>query len=184
MEDGELLARYGVPGLVGFWRLALETLEGGRSAFSVRVEDEVVAAGLSVVLHKAVGFPARRQVSLVRLDEHLRADGTSLVEVLRVVSGRGVGEPAGQFSWRSRWLAQVRRYDGIPVAEFDDVVARADEVLSVVLGGRSWDWPVALDDPAVHTVVRRAVALALGISVESVTDDELWRSAGWAHQGG
>ncbi|MEO6091354.1 MAG: hypothetical protein ABIQ18_50475 [Umezawaea sp.] len=182
--DGELVARYGVPGLVGFWRLALETLEGGRSAFSVVVADEATAAGLSAVLHKAVGFPARRQVSLVRLDEHLRVDGTSLVEVLRTVFEREVGEPAGQFAWRSRWLAQVRRYDGIPVAEFDGVVARADEVLAVVLGGQAWEWPDQLDDPVVRQVVSRAVSLALGVEFGAVAEDELWRSAGWAHEGG
>jgi hypothetical protein len=177
VEDEELVARYDVPGLAGFWRLALETLEGGRSAFSIQVEDADVAAGLSVVLHKAVGFPGRRQVSLVRLDEHLRVDGTSLVKVLRVVHGRPVGVPVGQLAWRSRWLAEVRRYDGIPAEAFEGVVARADEVLSVVLAGRAWELPV--DDPAVRKVVRRGVAVARGVSVESVDD-----SAGWAHEGG
>jgi hypothetical protein len=179
VEDVELVERYGVAGLVGFWRLAVEALEGGRSAFSVVVEDAGVAAGLSVVLHKVVSFPARRQVSLVRLDEHLRLDGTSLVEVLRVVHGRAVGVPVGQLGWRSRWLAQVRRYDGIPAADFDGVVARADEVLAVVLAGGVWG---SLDDPAVRKVVRRAVALDRGVAVESV-DDSAW-SAGGAHQGG
>lgn len=181
--DGELSARYDVPGLVGFWRLAAETLEGGRSAFSFVVEDEVTAAELSVVLHKAVGFPGRRQVSLVRLDEHLRVDGTSLVDVLRAVFQREIGEPAGQFAWRSRWLAQVRRYDGIPAAEFDGVVARADEVLAVVLGGQPWEWPELLDDPVVRQVVVRAVSLALEVEFGAVAEDELWRSAGRAHEG-
>jgi hypothetical protein len=172
VEDEELSARYGGAALAGFWGLALETFEGGRSAFSVVVEDAGAAAGLSAVLHKTVGFPARRQVSLVRLDEHLRADGTSLVEVLRVVHGREVGTPAGQLAWRSRWLAQVRRYDGVPAEEFDGVVARADEVLSVVLGGGAWD--EAGEDDAVRKVVRRGVDLARGGE----------GSAGRAHEGG
>ncbi len=181
--DGELRARYGVPGLAGFWRLALETMEGGRSAFSVRVEDAATAEGLSAVLHKTVGFPARRQVSLVKLDEHLRVDGTSLAEVLRTVHGRPVEEPAGQMAWRSQWLAQVRRHDGIPADEFDGVVARADAVLATVLGGRPWEWPAALDDPTVRQVVRRAVALDLGVPLDTTAEDELWRSAGRAHEG-
>lgn len=184
MDEEVLLARYGVPGLAGFWRLALATVEGGRSAFSIRVEDAATAEGLGVVLHKTVGFPARRQVSLVKLDEHLRVDGTSLVDVLRVVHGRRIEEPAGQMAWRSRWLAQVRRHDGIPAEEFDGVVARADAVLATILSGRPWEWPAALDEPVVRQVVRRAVALDLGVSPDAVDEDELWRSAGRAHQGG
>jgi hypothetical protein len=162
VDDGELRARYGVAGLAGFWLVALETLEGGRSAFSIQVVGEAMAAGLSLVLHKDVVAPARRQVSVVRLDEHLRGDGTSLVEVLRAVHGRDVVVPPGQMSWRSRWLAQVRRYDGIPDSEFDGVVARADEVLVSVLGGRGW--------PEVDVVVRKVAERALGL-------------AGGAHQG-
>jgi hypothetical protein len=183
VDEEALRARYGVPGLVGFWRLALETMEGGRSAFSVRVEDAATAEGLGAVLHKAVGFPARRQVSLVKLDEHLRVDGTSLVEVLRVVNERAVEEPAGQLAWRSQWLAQVRRHDGIPAEDFDGVVARADAVLATILGGRSWEWPAALDEPAVRQAVRRAVALDLGVPLDTADEDELWRSAGRAHEG-
>ena len=163
--------------------MALVTLEAGRSAFSFRVEDQVAAEALGVVLHKEIGFPARRQVSLVRLDEHLRQDGASLVDVLAAVHGRVVDRPAGQMGWRSQWLAQVRRYDGVPVVEFDAVVARADAVLAVILSGQAWEWPAALDEPLVRKVVVRAVALELGVSVD--TDEALlWRSAGWAHEGG
>lgn len=182
--DEELRARSGLPCLVEFWQAALDTLEAGRSAFSIRVEDASTAEALSVVLHKTVGFPARRQVSLVKLDEHLRIDGTSLVEVLRAVHGRVANKPAGQMAWRSQWLAQVRRYDGIPVEEFDGVVARADVVLATILGGRSWEWPAVLDEPAVRQVVRRAVALDLGVPLDTTAENDLWRSAGWAHEGG
>ena len=158
MLDDDLRERYDLPGLAELWRVALETLEGGRSAFSLQVVDEDMARGLSAVLHKDVAAPARRQLSVVRLDEHLRVDGTSLPEVLRVVHGRPVLVPPGQMSWRSQWLAQVRRYDGIPAEEFDGVVARADEVLTAVLAGRAW--PEA--DPVVRKVAERALALAGG----------------------
>ncbi|HEX6347717.1 hypothetical protein [Umezawaea sp.] len=158
-------------------------MESGRSAFSFRVEDRVTAEALGAVLHKAIGFPARRQVSLVRLDEHLRVEGVSLVEVLEEVHQRSVRRPAGQMAWRSQWLAQVRRYDEVPAALFDDVVARADAVLATVLGGAPWDWPAELDDPLVRRVVVRAVGLARGVSAP-VDEPALWRSAGWAHQGG
>ncbi|HWO63979.1 MAG TPA: hypothetical protein VNO31_28495 [Umezawaea sp.] len=181
--DEKLIARYGDSALVGFWRLALETMEAGRSAFSFRVEDEAAAEALGVVLHKVVGFPARRQVSLVRLDEHLRRDGASLMDVLAFVHRRAVVRPAGQMAWRSQWLAQVRRHDAIPVAEFDGVVALADEVLAVVLSGEGWEWPAALDSPLVRKVVLRALALEFGVSGD-VDEDFLWRSAGWAHEGG
>ncbi|MCS7484472.1 hypothetical protein ACFFQW_49455 [Umezawaea endophytica] len=181
--DDELRARYSVPALEGFWRSALDTMESGRSAFSFRVEDRPTAEAVGLVLHKAVDFPARRQVSLVRLDEHLRRDGTSLLDVLAEVHRRAVGRPAGQMAWRSRWLAQVRRYDEVPAAEFDAVVAKADAVLAVVLSGRPWEWPAALDEPLVRKVVVRAVALDRDVPTD--TDEaDLWRSAGRAHEGG
>ncbi|WNV82515.1 hypothetical protein [Umezawaea sp. Da 62-37] len=168
------------PGLVEFWRVAVETMEAGRSAFSFQVGDEETAAALSVVLHKPVGFPGRRQVSLVKLDEHLRREGVSLVEVLEGVHGRGVEEPAGQMGWRSQWLAQVRRYEGIPGDQLAGVVGVADRVLKVVLAGPGWGWPSELEDVVVRRVVVRAVALAFGVGMPEgpAAEAEVWRVAG------
>ncbi|KOX34478.1 hypothetical protein ADK67_03280, partial [Saccharothrix sp. NRRL B-16348] len=65
------------PEFAELWRLARETLEGGgRSAFGIRVEDEKTAAALTELLRKPVAHPARRQISLARLDEHVRAHGS------------------------------------------------------------------------------------------------------------
>ncbi|PRY46896.1 hypothetical protein CLV43_1011177 [Umezawaea tangerina] len=179
--DQELRAVYRGPGLAELWRLAVETMEAGKSAFSMRVADEETASALSVVLHKPVEVAARRQVSLVRLDEHLRQEGTSLVEVLRIVHGRAVEEPAGQMAWRSRWLAQVRRYEGIPEERFAEVIGVADRVLKVVLAGPEWEWPGELEDEVVRRVVVRGVALAFGVGVPGgvLEEGEVWRVAGF-----
>lgn len=125
---------YDQPELAALWRLALETMEAGRSAFSIQITDAETAAALGSVLRKHIDHPARRQISLVKLDEHLRQGphGMSLVEVLAAVHGRAVGQPAGQLAWRSQWLAQVRRYDGIPPDEFDALIAKADAVLAAI----------------------------------------------------
>ncbi|WP_367129142.1 DUF2399 domain-containing protein [Saccharothrix sp. HUAS TT1] len=124
------------PELAELWRLARETLEGGgRSAFSLRVEDGKTAAALAELLRKPVAHPARRQISLARLDEHVRAHGSTLVEVLEALHGKPIGMATaeGEAStadavlkfalrehdllhepWAAPWIAHVRRYGRIP----------------------------------------------------------------------
>lgn len=159
---------YDRPELAELWRLALATMESGRSAFSIRVTDADTAEALGSVLRKHVDHPARRQISLVKLDEHLRhgPHGLSLVEVLAAVHGRAVTEPAGQLAWRSQWLAQVRRYDDVPEADFAALIAKADTVLSQLLGndrtGKGLRDLVG-DDVLLARVVLRATALAHGV---------------------
>lgn len=123
------------PELAELWRLARETLEGGgRSAFSLRVEDERTAAALTELLRKPVAHPARRQISLARLDEHVRAHGSTLTEVLEAVHGKPVGMSTTEEAstadavlrfalrehnllhepWAAPWIAHVRRYGKIP----------------------------------------------------------------------
>jgi hypothetical protein len=173
-------ALYNRPGLVDLWRHALVTMESGRSAFSIQVTDAETAEALGELLHKPVEHPTRRQISLVKLDEHLHRKGTTLVDVLQAVHGRKIGEPAGQLAWRSQWLAQVRRHDGIPPDELPGLIAEADAALLRVLNGQQ----VALADPRVRHIVLRAVALAYGRPFPQTPAAELWRLAGGTHQGG
>ncbi|MCC8249769.1 TIGR02679 domain-containing protein [Saccharothrix luteola] len=123
------------PELAELWRLARETLEGGgRSAFSIRVEDEKTAAALTELLRKPVAHPARRQISLARLDEHVRSHGSTLAEVLEALHGRPIGMSTAEEAstadavlkfalrqhnllhepWAAPWIAHVRRYGKIP----------------------------------------------------------------------
>jgi hypothetical protein len=164
-------AFYNRPGLVDLWRHALVTMESGRSAFSIQVTDAEAAEALSELLHKPVEHPTRRQISLVKLDEHLRREGTTLVDVLQAVHGREIGEPAGQLTWRSQWLAQVRRHDGIPPDELPGLIAEADAVLPGVLSGQQ----ATITDPRVKHIVLRAVALAYGRPFPQTPEAELWR---------
>ncbi len=139
------------PELAELWRLARETLEGGgRSAFSLRVEDERTAAALSELLHKPVAHPARRQISLARLDEHIRAHGSTLPEVLEAVHGRPIGlateteAPTADAvlryalrehglltrPWAAEWIEHVRRYGKIPQPALPMIANQAAEILA------------------------------------------------------
>ncbi|ROP41949.1 DUF2399 domain-containing protein [Saccharothrix texasensis] len=136
--------------LAELWRLARETLEGGgRSAFSVRVEDEKTAAALAELLRKPVAHPARRQISLARLDEHVRAHGSTLTEVLEALHGRPVdmsttgeastAEAVVKFAlrehdllhepWAAPWIEYVRRYGKIPQPALPMLANQAARVL-------------------------------------------------------
>lgn len=171
---------YDRPELAELWRLAVETMESGRSAFSIRITDAETAQALGSVLRKHIDHPARRQISLVKLDEHLRQGpfGASLVEVLAAVHGRTVDQPAGQLEWRSRWLAQVRRYDGVPEADFAALIAKADTVLSHMVGRNPRD--LVGDDVRLTRVVLRAAALAHGVPLPETPAAEraLWERCG------
>lgn len=119
------------PELAEFWRLARETMEGGgRSAFSFHVEDARTATALGELLRKPVAHPARRQISLARLDEHIRAHGSTLPEVLESVHGKPVGMSSTEEAstadavlrfalrehgllhapWAAEWVEHVRKY--------------------------------------------------------------------------
>ncbi|MGI5502755.1 DUF2399 domain-containing protein [Lentzea sp. CA-135723] len=139
------------PELAEFWRLARETVEGGgRSAFSFRVEDERTAAVLGELLRKPVAHPARRQISLARLDEHVRAHGSTLPEVLEAVHGRPIAlsttEQAStadavlrfalrehgllQEPWAAEWVEHVRRYGKIPQPALPMIANQAASILA------------------------------------------------------
>lgn len=139
------------PELEEFWRLARETLEGGgRSAFSVRIEDERTATVLGELLRKPIAHPARRQISLARLDEHLRAHGRTLPEVLESVHGRPIGlstteeaptaDAVLKFAlrqhgllnepWAGPWIEHVRRYGKIPQPALPMLANQAAEILA------------------------------------------------------
>ncbi|MEU7475799.1 DUF2399 domain-containing protein [Lentzea sp. NPDC042327] len=148
---------YDRPELAELWRLARETLEGGgRSAFSLRVEDEQTARALSELLRKPVAHPARRQISLARLDEHVRAHGSTLPEVLEAVHGEPVGLSAETEAstadavlryalrehgllgrpWAAEWIEHVRRYGKIPQPALPMLANQAAEVLARLDPGR------------------------------------------------
>lgn len=186
---------YDRPELAELWRLARETIEGGgRSAFSIRVEDAATAEALGEVLRKPVAHPARRQISLARLDEHLRAAGRTLVDVLESVHGRPVGMTAGQEAptadavlrfalrehgldsrpWAAAWIDQVRRYGKIPQPALPMLASRAAEVLSRMAleeQPRTWVSRHALagndldDGRPLARIVLRAAALARHVDV-------------------
>lgn len=143
--------RWEQPELAELWRLARETLEGGgRSAFSVHVRDEKTAAALGELLRKPVTHPSRRQISLARLDEHVRAHGSTLTEVLEALHGKPIGlSTTGEAStadavlrfalrehnllhepWAAPWIAHVRRYGKIPRPALPMLANQAAEVLS------------------------------------------------------
>ncbi|GLZ35879.1 hypothetical protein Lesp02_80660 [Lentzea sp. NBRC 105346] len=183
------------PELAELWRLARETIEaGGRSAFSIRVPDAATADALAEVLRKPIDHPARRQISLARLDEHLRAAGTTLVEVLERVHGRPIGMQAAAEAptadavlryalrehglasapWAATWIEQVRRYGKIPQPVLPLLAAQAASVLSrMTLSGipRRWVSRHALagndldDGRPLARIVLRAAALAHGVDV-------------------
>ncbi|KOV76908.1 DUF2399 domain-containing protein [Nocardia sp. NRRL S-836] len=139
------------PALEELWRLARETLEGGgRSAFSIRVEDEQTARALSELLRKPVAHPARRQISLARLDEHVRAHGSTLPEVLESVHGKPIGLSTDAEAstadavlryalrehgllarpWADEWIEHVRRYGKIPQPALPMIANQAAEILA------------------------------------------------------
>jgi hypothetical protein len=152
-------------------------MESGRSAFSIQVVDAEMAEALGELLHKPVEHPTRRQLSLVKLDEHLRRKGTTLVDVLQAVHGRKIGEPAGQLAWRSQWLALVRRHDGIPPDELADLVEEADAVLAKVLNGQQ----VTVEGLRVKHMVLRAIALAYNVPFPETPEADLWALARGTH---
>lgn len=182
------MIEYDRPELAEFWRLARETLEGGgRSAFSFRIEDERTATVLGELLRKPIAHPARRQISLARLDEHLRAHGSTLPEVLESVHGRPVGmstsEEAStadavlkfalrehgllQAPWAAEWIEHVRRYGKIPQPALPMIANQAAAILAQLKPApRQWTTRHALagndldDGRPLTRVVGKALALA------------------------
>lgn len=182
------MIEYDRPELAEFWRLARETLEGGgRSAFSFRVEDAGTAAALGELLRKPVAHPARRQISLARLDEHLRAHGSTLPEVLESVHGRPVGMSSSeeaptadavvkfalrehgllQAPWAAEWIEHVRRYGKIPQPALPMIANQAAQILARLNPEpRRWTTRFALagndldDGRPLARIVGRALALA------------------------
>ncbi len=176
------------PELAEFWRLARETVEGGgRSAFSFRVEDARTAAVLGELLRKPIAHPARRQISLARLDEHLRAHGSTLPEVLESVHGRPVGMSSAQesstadavlrfalrehgllhASWAAEWIAHVRKYGKIPQPALPMIANQAAAILARLQADpRRWTTRFALagndldDGRPLARVVGKALQLA------------------------
>ncbi|MEU0884762.1 DUF2399 domain-containing protein [Lentzea sp. NPDC005914] len=145
------MIEYDRPELAEFWRLARETMEGGgRSAFSFRVEDESTATALGELLRKPVAHPARRQISLARLDEHIRAHGSTLPEVLESVHGKPVGMSTSEEAstadavlkfalrehgllhapWAAEWIEHVRRYGKIPQPALPMIANQAAAILA------------------------------------------------------
>ncbi|SEQ10476.1 Protein of unknown function N-terminus [Lentzea xinjiangensis] len=177
-----------VPELAEFWRLARETVEGGgRSAFSFRVEDARTAAALGDLLRKPIAHPARRQISLAKLDEHLRAHGSTLPEVLESVHGKPVGMSTTQEAstadavlryalrehgllhapWAAEWIEHVRRYGKIPQPALPMIANQAAAVLARLRPEpRRWTTRFALagndldDGRPLARVVGKALALA------------------------
>ncbi|WP_143466526.1 DUF2399 domain-containing protein [Lentzea kentuckyensis] len=182
------MIEYDRPELEEFWRLARETLEGGgRSAFSFRVEDERTATALGELLRKPVAHPARRQISLARLDEHLRAHGSTLPEVLESVHGKPVGMSSSeeaptadavlkfalrehgllQAPWAAEWIEHVRRYGKIPQPALPMIANQAAQILArLQQEPRRWTTRFALagndldDGRPLARVVGKALALA------------------------
>jgi hypothetical protein len=176
------------PALAEFWRLARETMEGGgRSAFSFRVEDARAAAVLGELLRKPVAHPARRQISLARLDEHIRAHGSTLLEVLESVHGRPVAMSTSEEAstadavlkfalrehgllhapWAAEWIEQVRRYGKIPQPALPMIANQAAAILAGLRPEpRRWTTRFALagddldDGRPLTRVVQKALQLA------------------------
>lgn len=176
------------PELAEFWRLARETMEGGgRSAFSFRVEDAPTATVLGELLRKPIAHPARRQISLARLDEHIRAHGSSLPEVLESVHGKPIGMAAtGEAStadavlkfalrehgllsrpWAAEWVEHVRRYGKIPQPALPMIANQAAAVLARLSAEpRQWTTRFALagndldDGRPLTRIVAKALQLA------------------------
>lgn len=183
-----MVTEYDRPELEAFWRLARETLEGGgRSAFSFRVEDAKTAAVLGELLRKPISHPARRQISLARLDEHLRAHGNTLPEVLESVHGRPIGLSTTQEAstadavlrfalrehgllgepWAAEWIEHVRRYGKIPQPALPMIANQAAAVLARLRPEpRRWTTRFALagndldDGRPLTRIVHRALSLA------------------------
>jgi uncharacterized protein (TIGR02679 family) len=180
-REDDLRAAFDRPELTELWRLARETAESPRprSAFSIQVPDEATATALGGVLRKHVDHPARRQISLVRLNEHLLASPLrcGLVEVLEAVHHRPVEpraaeravstqrrDPAETSLWRalsehgldgrpwaSRWVEDVRRYGKVPTDQLPVLARRAAEVLSrMVLTGTPVEWTARHELAARH----------------------------------
>jgi hypothetical protein len=200
----ELRDAYGRAELGELWRLARETMESPRprSAFSVRVPDAATAAALGFVLRKEVGFPARRQLSLVKLNEHLLAGphGRPLVEVLHAVHGRPVergAERADAFvardpvetslwkaldehglarePWAQRWVEEVRRYGRVPAAEVPATARRAAEILATLprVTTRHALAGTGLDrGRPLARLVLRGLALSLGVEAPATAAQE------------
>ena len=145
------MTEYDRPELEDFWRLARETMEGGgRSAFSFRVEDAPTATALGELLRKPIAHPARRQISLARLDEHLRAHGSTLPEVLESVHGTPIAMSTSaeastadavlKFAlrehgllhapWATEWIEHVRRYGKIPQPALPMIANQAASILA------------------------------------------------------
>jgi hypothetical protein len=182
------VTEYDRPELAEFWRLARETAEGGgRSAFSFRVEDASTATALGELLRKPIAHPARRQISLARLDEHIRAHGSSLPEVLESVHGRPLGMSTSQESstadavlkfalrehgllsrpWAAEWIEHVRRYGKIPQPALPMIANQAASILARLHPEpRRWTTRFALagndldDGRPLTRIVRKALALA------------------------
>jgi hypothetical protein len=176
------------PELAEFWRLARETLEGGgRSAFSFRIEDARTATVLGELLRKPVAHPARRQISLARLDEHIRAHGSTLPEVLESVHGRPVGMSTSEEAstadavlrfalrehgllhapWAAEWIEHVRKYGKIPQPALPMIANQAAAILArLTPEPRRWTTRFALagndldDGRPLARVVRKALQLA------------------------
>lgn len=182
------MTEYDRPELEAFWRLARETMEGGgRSAFSFRVEDAPTATVLGELLRKPIAHPARRQISLARLDEHLRAHGSTLPEVLESVHGRPIGMSTAQEAstadavlrfalrqngllqapWAAEWIEHVRRYGKIPQPALPMIANQAAAILARLHPEpRRWTTRFALagndldDGRPLARIVHKALTLA------------------------
>ena len=182
------MTEYDRPELAEFWRLARETMEGGgRSAFSFRVEDASTATVLGELLRKPIAHPARRQISLARLDEHLRAHGSTLPEVLEAVHGEPIGMSSAQEAstadavlkfalrengllhepWAGEWIEHVRRYGKIPQPALPMIANQAASILArLPAEPRRWTTRFALagndldDGRPLTRIVHKALALA------------------------
>ncbi|MFD9705318.1 DUF2399 domain-containing protein [Lentzea sp. NPDC059081] len=176
------------PELAELWRLARETMEGGgRSAFSFRVEDERTATVLGELLRKPIAHPARRQISLARLDEHVRAHGSTLPEVLESVHGKPIGlstsseastaDAVLRFAlrehglshapWAAEWIEHVRKYGKIPQPALPMIANQAASILARLSPEpRRWTTRFALagndldDGRPLTRIVGKALALA------------------------
>lgn len=182
------MIEYDRPELAEFWRLVRETMEGGgRSAFSFRVEDASTATALGELLRKPIDHPARRQISLARLDEHIRAHGSTLPEVLESVHGKPVGMSTSaeaptadavlkfalrehgllQAPWAAEWIEHVRRYGKIPQPALPMIANQAAGILArLTQEPRQWTTRFALagndldDGRPLTRVVGKALRLA------------------------
>ncbi|MGW6933643.1 DUF2399 domain-containing protein [Lentzea sp. NPDC054927] len=182
------MIEYDRPELAEFWRLARETMEGGgRSAFSFRVEDAPTAAVLGELLRKPIAHPARRQISLARLDEHIRAHGSTLPEVLESVHGKPIGMSTTEEAptadavlkfalrehgllhapWAAEWIEHVRRYGKIPQPALPMIANQAAQILArLTPEPRQWTTRFALagndldDGRPLTRVLHKALTLA------------------------